>query len=228
MGTPSIPPHFGAGELSARSVEIRWRVRRTSSAETLVPAEGAFEDVGGRGTQSATLQIPLQPNDEGAEWRKEKQEDRFLKARNGDMLSIPFQCDFCWVVNLTRREYNPASPRDRLLIAYTRRVNLDMMWSREESTVGSTLSQIKKGKSFSAELGLEPVGIAVGPWPVGDQIGFQVALELLRASQKKGRNDDTYVQFDSIRKIRSAYANVEQTSPRGVERNLLMKDGVLD
>ena len=139
------------------------------------------------------------------------------------MLSIPFQCDFCWVVNLTKREYNPASPCDRLLVAYSRRVNLDMMWAREESTVGSTLRQMKKGKGLSAELGLDPVGITVGPWPVADQMGFQVAIELLRASQKKGRNDDSYVQFDSIRKIRSAYANVEQTSPRGVERNLLMK-----
>ena len=63
----------------------------------------------------------------------------------------------------------------------------------------------------------------MGPWPVADQMGFQVAIELLRALQKKGRNDDTYVQFDSIQKICSAYANVEQTSPRDVERNLLMK-----
>ena len=51
-----------------------------------------------------------------------------------------------------------------------------MMWAPEESTVGSTLSQIKKGKGLSAELGLEPVGMAMGPWPVGDQMGFQVAL----------------------------------------------------
>lgn len=139
------------------------------------------------------------------------------------MLSIPFQCDYCWFVNLKHREYNSAAPSERLLLAYIRRVNLDMMWAREESTVRSTLSQVKKGRGLSAEVGLEPVGIAVGPWPVGDPVGFQVALELLRASQKKGRNDETYVQFDSIRKIRSAYANVEQTSPRGMERNLLMK-----
>ena len=139
------------------------------------------------------------------------------------MLSVPFQCDYCWFVNLKRREFNPASPNERLLLAYIRRVNLDMMWSREESTVQSTLSQIKKGKSLSTELGLNPVGITLGPWPVGDTVGFQVALELLRASQRKGKNDETYVQFDSIRKIRSAYANVDQTSPKGVKRNLLMK-----
>ena len=98
-----------------------------------------------------------------------------------------------------------------------------MMWEQEELTVGSTLSQIKKGKGLSAELGLKPVGIAMGPWPVGDQTGFQVASELFRASLKKRRNNDTYVQFDSIQKIRLAYANVEQTSPWGMEQNLLMK-----
>ena len=67
------------------------------------------------------------------------------------------------------------------------------------------------------------MGIVVGSWPVGDPVGFQVALELLRGSQKKGRNEEMYVQFDSIRKIRLAYANMEQTNPKGVGRNLLMK-----
>ena len=48
-------------------------------------------------------------NDEGAEWRKEKEEERFLCAQNGDMLSAPFQCDHCWFVNLQQREANLVS-----------------------------------------------------------------------------------------------------------------------
>ena len=59
MGTPSIPNYFGTGELSAKSVEIRWRAQRTSSVETLVPVEGTILYVGGHGTQSVTLPVPL-------------------------------------------------------------------------------------------------------------------------------------------------------------------------
>ena len=139
------------------------------------------------------------------------------------MLCAPFQCDYCWFFTLKRRRFNAASPSDRLLLAYIRRVNLDMMWSREESTVRNTLTQVKKGRSLSAELGLNPVSLDVGPWPDTDWMGLQVAIELLRASQKQGRNDNTYVQFDSIRKIRSSYATVLQTSPMGLRNNLLMK-----
>ena len=169
------------------------------------------------------FRIARPENDEGSEWKKEKEEERFLCARKGDMLSAPFQCDFCWFVNLQQREANLASPADKLLMAYIRRVNLDIMWSREESTVASTLGQFCKGRDLSLELGLKPVEVPLGPWPVEDTQGFQIAIELLRASQRRGRNDRAYVQFDSIRKLRSAYANVFQSSPQVVHRNLLLK-----
>ena len=146
-----------------------------------------------------------------------------MRARHGDMLSAPFQCDFCWFLNLQGRLANVAAPADRLLMAYIRRANLDIMWSREESTVRNTLTQFKKGRELSMELGLTPVPVDLGPWPLQDNQGFQVALEILRASQRKGRNSSAYVQFDSIRKLRAAYVNVYQTSPESVKRNLLLK-----
>ena len=87
----------------------------------------------------------------------------------------------------------------------------------------NTLTQVKKGRSLSSKLGLDPVLLEVGPWLDMDWMGFQIAIELLQASQKQGCNDNTYVQFDSIRKIRSSYASVFQTSPMGLQNNLLMK-----
>ena len=42
---------------------------------------------------------------------------------------------------------------------------------------------------------------------------MQVVIELLRALQKKGKNDVIYVQFDSIQKLGSAYASVIHSSP---------------
>ena len=77
-------------------------------------------------------------------------------------------------MNLNHRTATCSSPSDKLLLAYIRRVNLDMMWAREKSTVRNTLAQVKKGKTISAELGLSPVPLQIGPWPVEDMLGTQI------------------------------------------------------
>jgi hypothetical protein len=112
---------------------------------------------------------------------------------------------------------------DIRLLGYIRRVNLDIMWSKEPLTVGNTLRLLEKGKKMSAELGLPPVSITVGPWPVQDKCGFQVAIEILRASQMPGKNSSAYSQFDSIRKIRSAYLTAFEASPERCLENACLK-----
>ena len=129
------------------------------------------------------------------------------------MLSSPFQCDHCWFVNLKKKVANDLALGDVRLLAYIRRVNLDVMWSSEPSVVKTAWQNLEKGKRLSAELGLPPVDICVGPWPVADTCGFQIAIEMLRASQNPGRNDSSYTQFDSIRKMRSAYLTAYESSP---------------
>ena len=49
---------------------------------------------------------------------------------------------------------------------YIRRVNLDLMWSREGWTVGGTLSAARKAKRVSEELNMKLQDITMGPWPV--------------------------------------------------------------
>ena len=132
------------------------------------------------------------------------------------MLSAPFQCDCCWFVNLSKREPSNASESDHRLLGYIRRVNLDMLWSSEGSTVGHSLGNLRKAARMSALLNLAPHHVPRGPWPVGDNLGFQVAIEILRASQEKGRNSADYVQFDTVRKIRSCYTNAFDSSPFAV------------
>ena len=170
-----------------------------------------------------SFQIAKPENNEGLEWKRKTDTAWFLTARNGDMLSAPFQCDCCWFSNLTHKIPNVMFHSDARLLAYIRRVNLDILWSREPSTVGSTYRTLKKAKTMSNELGLLPVHIAVGPWPLSDTCGFQVALEILRASQQPGRNTVAYTQFDSIRKIRSAYINALESAPARCLDNWTMK-----
>ena len=141
------------------------------------------------------------------------------------MLSAPFQCEFCWFVNINKVESNDWYTSDTRVLAYMRQVNLDMFWSREPSTVSNTLSTLKRAKNCSEEIGMKPINLQVGPWPIADNVGFQVAIEMIKHSQGKGRNSSKYIQFDSIRKIRSAYSNVFESGPsRCIDNRKLRSD----
>ncbi len=150
--------------------------------------------------------------------------DRFLRARTGDMLCSQFQCDYCWFINLKKREPREGSIADAMLMPYIRRVNLDMLWSREESTVYNNFLASRKKAKRAIDLGLTPIAWARGPWPVGDKLGFQTAIEILHQSQEPGRNVATYQQFDSIRKFRTADFNEYESSVENLVDFVLFGD----
>ena len=80
-------------------------------------------------------------------------------------------------MNIKQATPDLSSESDSRLLRYIRRVNLDMFWSREPPTVSALLTQIRKGKKMSQYLGLAPMMLPVGPWPVKDDLGFQIAIE---------------------------------------------------
>ena len=108
------------------------------------------------------FQIALPENDEGSRQKKKKVEERFMNARNGDMLCSPFQCDHCWFVNLCHREPSNFSYSDERLLGYTHHVNLDLMRSREQGTVANTLAAVNKGRTMSIKLGMVPQLMKLG------------------------------------------------------------------
>jgi hypothetical protein len=162
-------------------------------------------------------------NNKGVKWRKKKEEKRFISARKGDIVCSPFQCDYCWFANIAKKEASDWFPEDARKLAYIQRVNLDIMWSREPATVSSTLNSLLKARQCSKDLGFEAQTIQMGPWPIADTCGFQTAIEMIKHSQGKGRNATNYVQFDSIRKTRAAYANAYDASPSRCLDNCQMK-----
>ena len=162
-------------------------------------------------------------NEAGAVWKRKKDEGRFMTAKDGDMWCAPFQCDWCWFVNLERRIPKEGNLVDDRLLDYIRRVNLDIMWSREGGTVGTTVTQIRKMIRLCKDLGMSIIDVPIGPWPVVDDVGFRLAILMLRASQEKGRNDKDYVQFDSIRKLRSGFSNIYENSARGHQTTLAFR-----
>ena len=159
----------------------------------------------------------------GTVWKREGDQDQFLTARDGDAWCNPFQCDYCWFWNLQGRSPLSDSHSDATLLKYIRRVNLDIFWSREPTTVRANLTQINKLKSLPSTIGMEGLNLPRGPWPVGDYVGFGLAIVMLRASQDKGRHNSDYVQFDTIRKIRSAWSNAHESSAVGEENLLALK-----
>jgi len=151
-------------------------------------------------------------NELGAVWAREEDTHRFMVARSGDHLTFPFQCDTCWFYNLEKRAPRSSSYSDKRLLGYIRRVNLDGMWARSEATVRSIrLGTIRILASWK-ELGISPELPALGPWPVGDHVGFRLAIAQLKASQRQGRNEGTHLQYDTIRKLRTAYSHLHESS----------------
>jgi len=56
-----------------------------------------------------------------------------------------------------------------------------------------------------------------GPFLVGDVLGLRVAIGMLIKSLEPGRYSKTYQQFETIRKLRAAYANMHMSSVEGVD-----------
>ena len=138
-------------------------------------------------------------------------------------MGSPFQCDYCWFINIEKRTPQKDGYSDNRLLGYIRRANLDIFWSREKTTVSGLLTNVRKGRRMSSHLNLDPIDLPMGPWPVSDDLGFQVALEILRASQEEGKNVKSYQQYDTVRKIRSAYSSIYETSPRVSHMGLTFK-----
>ena len=101
---------------------------------------------------------------------------------------------------------------DLRILGYIRRVNLDVIWSRSPGTIVNTKNGIVNLIECWKDLGLEINLPKVGPCPVADHIGFDVALFQLRYSQRGGQNRTTHLQFDSVRKLRTAYARAPASS----------------
>jgi hypothetical protein len=150
--------------------------------------------------------------------------NRFLMARDGDHLVTSFQCDQCHFVNLFGRLPISGLGSDIRVLKCIRRANLDAFWSREPSTVKRVLQEVKRGLAIASSLGFaHSLFRPMGPFPVEDNMGMGIAIVLLQRSLDKGKYDKT-VQFETIRKFRSAASNVFHASVEGQGAMTMAKD----
>ena len=114
--------------------------------------------------------------------------------------------------------------KDDLLLRCIRRANLDTFWSRATSTVANNIRLVEKQIKLSATVGLDGPFEQWGVLPNHYHCGYEVAINMLLYSMQKGRYNDEYVQFDTIRKLRSAYSNHVRAYVQGNQTTISIQD----
>jgi hypothetical protein len=149
---------------------------------------------------------------EGSWGNRTQAETDFRQARDGDHLMVPFECDMCVFRKLRRGNAQTSEEEDQLLKDCIRQVILDAFWSRAASTVRANKEKTRLALQLSASVGLN------GPYeyttflPTNDHCGYEVAIQMLLASRRPGRHSTEYTQYETIRKIRTAYSNFSRAS----------------
>ena len=128
-------------------------------------------------------------------------------------MRVPFECDLCHYRNINRRDPVWSCPKDMATLVAIRRVNLDVFWARESSTVTGNLSRMRR--DITAALSAYTLGDNLLPTfenpRLHDRVGMRLACIMLRASLNEGIYCDT-VQFDTVRKTRAWIGNVFNAS----------------
>ena len=175
----------------------------------------AFDDVG---TEDKTRL-------EAAWSRKHYSKTDYNEARNGDHIMTPFECDYCIFIKLRGHYPNYQNHSDRLLLGCIRRANLDAFWSRSSATVNRNRNLINQQLSLSERLGLKGPFLHEGPMPSHDHCGFEIAVSmLLKSKDTNGKHSKSYLQFDTIRKLRSSYGSQVRASPQSNTVKLSLVD----
>ena len=161
----------------------------------------------------------------GQGWGREKKSNKdYLEARDGDALMTPFECNVCVFRRLKGRDPHFRKQQDQFLLDLIRRANLDAFWSRVRSTVNQNLSKIRMLLEFSKNTGEDGLFVSRKPFPMRDHCGYELAVATLQYSRRPGKHDHNYTQFNTIRKLRSAYGNWLRASTHTNQHHFVLND----
>ena len=154
-------------------------------------------------------------DDDGEIWERQSiRSDRLNYGVEGIHAVMPFQCELCWFRNLEHKD--PVMSRHTQYLQCIRRANLDAMNARARTTVEKHIGFIKEAIRNAGFVGRTPFFKERGPFPLDDNVGMGIAVDLLLKSiHSKGRIGD-YIQFDTMRKGRSTFTMTWQSSAVGV------------
>jgi hypothetical protein len=106
------------------------------------------------------------------------------------------------------------------MLCCIRRANLDSLWSREKSTVSTNLNNVRKAIETSERVDMRLAYEPLGPMPLEDRTGHRAAIHMLLCSLEEGTYSKDYKQFDTIRKMRTAFSNAWGASARSMLFNV--------
>jgi hypothetical protein len=142
---------------------------------------------------------------------EEQDSERFNVGVEGAHLLVCFQCDLCIFRNLFFRNPKPVTS-DKESMMIIRRMNLDLIWSREPSTILNNRRSVAKIIKNCTSFGFEPQLPSLGPCPLRDSMGFGLAFSMLVHSRRPGKHSKMYTQFATIRQQRAAFTNLYMAS----------------
>jgi hypothetical protein len=157
-------------------------------------------------------------------WHKEEERQRQLtEGVEGSHLCIPFQCEVCWIRNIEGRD--PVPGRDDLLLTCIRRANLDAMLGKSPLTIKAHRQETVATLVNAASIGKTPAYHPRGPFPLSDEVGMSLAVDmLLKSLRAKGRILD-HVQYATLRKMRAMYTKNWESSPAGIREGAALPTG---
>lgn len=138
----------------------------------------------------------------------------YLVGRAGDHLVTPYQCEMCHFRNIFGRDPK-AEWMDTRVCQFIRRATLDSFWDRSSATIGAQVREVRRLVREGEEFGFPDILPQMGPWPLKDVCGMKTAVTMLKRSLDPGRTEKV-VQFDTVRKLRSAVTNLHQASVDGL------------
>ena len=95
---------------------------------------------------------------------------------DGDHLITPFECDHSIFVKIKLCLSQSEGLPDKKVPVCIRRINLDVLWSKDSATVVNNLQHAKKMLQCSIEAGLEVPFKSKGPMPGADNFGYEVDI----------------------------------------------------
>jgi hypothetical protein len=153
-------------------------------------------------------------DEKGNPWYKQaEREERINHGINGAHAVMPFQCECCWMKVLERRSPKPG---DEALLACIRRVNLDAMTGKSKDTISQHLGRMRRVIKHNEKYGKTPSFAARGPLPPKDVVGMGTALDMIIYSLETEGRTEKFVQFDTLRQIRSTATKNYDSSPQGI------------
>ena len=161
----------------------------------------------------------------GNPWHKEEERRKRLSHEvDGAHMCIPFQCEICWMRNLEGRD--PSTEVDDVFRACIKQPNLDSMLGKSPLTIDNHVRETRTVIKNAMMINKTPSYFLQGPFPLGDQVGMGLVVDMeLKSLIAKGRIRD-HVQFSTLRRLWGTHTKNWESSPLGVAEGASFAKGL--